>query len=91
MAEEEKKDWLQEFGEIMGGASDTVRNVAETIRVLTEKQGPYLPPSLPEILQQMKEQKDVQAEVKAPAAGSFADSPWLPVALVGLLVVLMVK
>lgn len=88
---EETKNWLTEFGDFMGGASDTVRNVAETFRVLTEKQQPFLPASLPEILRQMKEQKDVQAEVESPAASSFANSPWLPIAVVGVLLILMVK
>lgn len=90
MADEERKDWLEDFGQVMGGASDTVRNVVETIRAITDKQGP-VPASLPEIRQQAKEQKDVQAEVKAPASGSFADSPWLPVAVIGLFIILMVK
>lgn len=90
MADQEKKDWLEDFGQVMGGASDTVRDVVETIRVITGKQGP-VPASVPEIRQQAQEQKDVQAEVKAPAAGSFADSPWLPVAVIGVLLILMVK
>jgi len=91
MAEVQTKNWLSQFGEIMGGATETVRNVADTIKVLTENAGQDLPPTVEDILEQMKNQEDVQGEVKTPAARSFGDSPWLPIAVIGLLIILMVK
>ena len=85
------KNWLTEFGELMGGATETVQGVVDTINKITNKQTAYLPVSVPEILRQMEEQKDVQGEVKTPAATSFADSPWLPAAVLGVLIILMVR
>ena len=88
MADDDKKDWLNSFGEIMGGGSEIVRNVAEAYRALTGRNDPS-PVSVPSVAQAQAERKAVQGETRTPASGQFADVPWVPILAVVAIVVMM--
>jgi len=83
-------NWLQDFTNIMAGATDVVRNVVDTIDAVKGKNLPS-PVGVATLQVQAQEAEAVQGEQRVPGPAAIDVSGWLPILAVVVVLILVVK